>query len=125
LGEAEKHLQSWSYWDTANGGIFWDQDNNINYEAVKVFSRPYPQATAGTPVSLSYDLESRRMDFSFLPNLQIISGTEIFIPDIVYTDGFTVTMSPHLTWEHHPSQSNKIIVTAYREDMANITIVPK
>lgn len=35
LGEAEKHLQSWSYWDTANGGIFWDQDNNINYEAVK------------------------------------------------------------------------------------------
>merc|ERR1712227_1025544 len=123
LGEADKHLQSWTYWDTASGGIFWDNDQNVNYEAVKVFSRPYPQATAGTPLSLSYDIESRRMEFSFLPNLQIILPTEIFIPDIVYTEGFRVIASPHLTWQPNPLNKRKIVVTAYREDMANITIV--
>jgi len=125
LGEAEKHLQSWSYWDTASGGIFWDNDQNVNYEAVKVFSRPYPQATAGTPLSLSYDIESRRMEFSFLPNLQIILPTEIFIPDIVYTEGFRVIASPHLTWQSNPLNKRKIVVTAHGEEIANITIVPK
>ena len=24
LDEADRHLQSWSYWDTASGGVFWD-----------------------------------------------------------------------------------------------------
>ena len=75
-------------------------------------------------MSLNYDLESRRMDFAFLPNLQIISGTEIFIPDIVYTEGFKVIVSPHLTWEPHPTNVRKIIVTAHGEDIAYVTIVP-
>ena len=24
LQETEKHLQSWSYWDSASGGVLWD-----------------------------------------------------------------------------------------------------
>ena len=35
LNEADKHLQSWSYWDTASGGILWDGEGNVNIEAVK------------------------------------------------------------------------------------------
>ena len=76
-------------------------------------------------MSLNYDLESRRMDFAFLPNLQIISGTEIFIPDIVYTEGYRVIASPHLTWQANPFNKRKIVVTAHGEEIANITIVPK
>ena len=34
LDEADRHLQSWSYWDTASGGVFWSGDE-VNLEAVK------------------------------------------------------------------------------------------
>ena len=60
----------------------------------RIFSQPYPQATAGTPLSLSYDPYSRVMEFSFLPNLQIVSATEIFVPPLVYTEGFRVSRCP-------------------------------
>ena len=35
LAEADKHLQSWSYWDTASGGIFWDGEGEVNWNTVK------------------------------------------------------------------------------------------
>ena len=35
LQQTEKHLQSWSYWDTASGGVLWDNQGNVNTEAVK------------------------------------------------------------------------------------------
>ena len=35
MDEADKHLQSWSYWDTAYGDILWDDDGNVIPEAVK------------------------------------------------------------------------------------------
>ena len=35
LQQAEKHLQSWSYWDSASGGVLWDSQGNVNTEAVK------------------------------------------------------------------------------------------
>ena len=47
LAEADKHLQSWSYWDTASGGIFWDGEGEVNWNTVKVFTRPYPPPRPG------------------------------------------------------------------------------
>ena len=35
LDEADKHLQSWSYWDAAGGGILWDGEGNMKPESVK------------------------------------------------------------------------------------------
>merc|ERR1712107_580884 len=105
MDEADKHLQSWSYWDTAYGDILWDDDGNVIPEAVKVFSRPYAQATAGTPVSLHYDHQSRVMNFRFMPNLQILQPTEVFIPGLVYDQGFSVTVSDNLSWEHLTNQN--------------------
>merc|ERR1712227_1025125 len=126
LGEADKHLQSWSYWDTASGFIFWDEETGeVNWEAVKVFNRPYPQATAGEPVSLNYDPETRVMEFAFYPNLQILSGTELYVPKLVYDEGFTVHTSIHLSREPHPSNEQIIIIRAYGDVLANVTIAPR
>ena len=141
LQQAEKHLQSWSYWDTASGGALWDGQGNVNTEAVKyinigtlrleiillsdrIFSRPYPQATAGTPLSLSYDPYSRVMEFSFLPNLQIVSATEIFVPPLVYTEGYRVEVSTNLDWETKEMFKNKVLVTAYSEEEGVVRITP-
>jgi len=125
LDEADKHLQSWSYWDAAGGGILWDGEGNIKPESVKVFSRPYAPATAGTPTSLHYDQHSRVMTFTFLPNLQILQPTEVFIPGLVYDQGFSVTVSDNLSWEHHLTNQNKILIYAHEEEEASVRIDPK
>ena len=92
---------------------------------IRVFSRPYAQATAGTPVSLHYDHQSRVMNFRFLPNLQILQPTEVFIPGLVYDQGFSVTVSDNLSWEHQLTNQNKILIYAHGEEEASVRIDPK
>ena len=125
LAEADKHLQSWSYWDTASGGIFWDGEGEVNWNTVKVFTRPYPPATAGTPVSLSFDPDTRLMEYSYLPNLQIIAPTELYVPSLIYPEGADVHTSDHAAWNHDAHDTNKILVTAFAEDLVTVTISPK
>ena len=36
LDEADKQLQSWTYWDTASGFIWWDEETGeVNWNTVK------------------------------------------------------------------------------------------
>ena len=35
LDQADRHFQSWTYWDTEAGGVFWDQDGQPNEDVVK------------------------------------------------------------------------------------------
>ena len=125
LAEADKHLQSWSYWDTASGGIFWDGEGEVNWNTVKVFTRPYPPATAGTPVSLSFDPDTVVMEFSYLPSLQIISPTEVYVPSLIYPGGANVHTSDHAAWNHDPHDTNKILITAFEEELVTVIISPK
>ena len=125
LAEADKHLQSWSYWDTASGGIFWNGEGEVNWNTVKVFTRPYPPATAGTPVSLSFDPDTRLMEYSYLPNLQIIAPTEVYVPSLIYPEGADVHTSDHAAWNHDPHDTNKILITAFGEELVTVIISPK
>ena len=125
LDEADKHLMSWSYWDTASGGIFWDGEGEVNWNTVKVFTRPYPPATAGTPVSLSFDPDTVVMEYSYLPSLQIISPTEVYVPSLIYPGGANVHTSDHAAWNHDPHDTNKILITAFEEELVTVIISPK
>ena len=64
------------------------------------------------------------MEFHFLPNLQIISATEIFVPPLVYSEGYNVEVSTNLDWETKKMYRNKILVTAYSEEEAFVRITP-
>ena len=64
------------------------------------------------------------MEFHFLPNLQIVSATEIFLPPLVYTEGYSVEVSANLEWETKEMFRNKILVTAYSEEEAVVRIIP-
>ena len=64
------------------------------------------------------------MEFSFLPNLQIVSATEIFVPPLVYTEGYRVEVSTNLDWETKEMFKNKVLVTAYSEEEGVVRITP-
>lgn len=76
------------------------------------------------PLSLSYDPYSRVMEFHFLPNLQILSATEIFVPPLVYTAGYNVEVSSNLEWETKDIFKNKILVTAFSDEEGVVRITP-
>jgi len=58
-----------------------------------VIIRPYPLATAGTPIALAYDADSRFLRYRFRRDAAIRAPTEIFIPRYAYPRGITFRVS--------------------------------
>lgn len=36
VDQMDKYLESWTYWDTASGFMFWDEDGNLLEDRLKV-----------------------------------------------------------------------------------------
>merc|ERR1712215_384721 len=125
LGLADEHFQSWSYWDSASGGVLWDKNGEPIMDVVKVFARPYPSATAGIPVSLYFDPESRKLAYDFVPDINITEPTEIMVPEVLYPEGFSVEVSENLKWEQDEFIKYKILVRATEENDAFVRISPE
>lgn len=126
LDLADEHLQSWSYWDTASGGVFWDNQGNPLPDKVKVFTRPYPPATAGIPLRIHFDAETRAFEFEFEPDFSIDAPTVLYVPSLVYDQGFEVTASEGITWELVEEQMLHIRVSSnLSTDTALVIINPK
>ena len=52
--------------------------------ALAAIVRPYPRATAGEPLRLSYDLHARVFHFEFRADSGLSAATEIFVPHLPY-----------------------------------------
>jgi hypothetical protein len=96
-------------WNDEDFSIF-SRDQQYNPEdihsggrALRAVTRPYPRATAGTPLKLSFDMRSRRFEFEFQPDPAVQAPTEIFIPGYQYPYGIHVE-APDGTWEYDPPQ---------------------
>ena len=61
--------------------------------ALRAVVRPYPVATAGEPLQLSYDMCRRVMRFTFRHDPGVILPTEIFVPPSQYPFGYKVWMT--------------------------------
>ena len=55
--------------------------------------RPYPVATAGEPLHLSFDMRHRVLRFTFRHDPGVIEPTEIFVPPSQYPFGYRVWMT--------------------------------
>jgi hypothetical protein len=55
--------------------------------------RPYPRATAGTPLRLSFDLQRRVFAYEFRHDPAVQAPTELFVPELQYPGGYRVEVS--------------------------------
>jgi hypothetical protein len=56
--------------------------------ALEALVRPYPRATAGEPLRLSFDSSRRIFEYAFRHDPSINAPTEIFVPDFQYPEGY-------------------------------------
>ena len=110
---ADQHMIGWQQWHycdcddpttTGTGiqSIVSDpskppRGKNLSRPKLKISSRPYPRAVAGTPLSYEFDPETREFTMAYsveAPNGERLPRkirTEIFIPPVHYRDGYSVT----------------------------------
>lgn len=69
------------------------QDIHSGGRALQAVIRPYPRATAGTPLRLSFDIHRRTFLYEFERDPEIQAPTEIFVPNYHYPNGYEVTVS--------------------------------
>lgn len=91
---ADKFLQSWTYWDS----LFFNGAGEVDWNVVKPFARVYARAIAGIPQNMTFDLETKRFELSYIIDKTIKAPTEVFIPDLHYPKGFHVKTSEQLSW---------------------------
>ncbi|KAF5401387.1 Glycoside hydrolase subgroup catalytic core [Paragonimus heterotremus] len=95
LTMADKHFQSWAYWD----GNFLDETGNPIPTQVKSFIRTYPKKTKGRPGTLTFNQDTGEFYYTFkmAPTLasQQTKIAEIFVPTQVhYPRGPKITVQP-------------------------------
>jgi len=61
--------------------------------ALQAVVRPYPRATAGQPLRISFNIKNRIFEFEFRHDPAIDKATEVFIPDYQYPAGYDVKLS--------------------------------
>jgi hypothetical protein len=61
--------------------------------ALDAVVRPYARATAGEPLTMSYELASRCFRFRFRVDPAVTAPTEIFLPALAYPDGCRVEVT--------------------------------
>ena len=95
---------------------------------INIFSRVYPQSTAGKPISIYYNTISHVFIYEYDHDPTILEPTEIFIPQFLYSNGFNTTLSDHLISTFDKGNS-LLLVTLDSEwaqhFMARIMIEPK
>jgi len=69
------------------------EDINSGGRALEAVLRPYPIATSGTPLNLSFDYESKQFNYHFHNDPGINSPTVIFVPNFQYPGGYSVEIS--------------------------------
>ncbi|PAA52659.1 hypothetical protein BOX15_Mlig021510g1 [Macrostomum lignano] len=90
LQRTDEEQQSWTYWDSN----FTRADGSWNWDVVRSFARAYPMATAGQPVSYSFNLTSGRFDFAYQPDPKVRAPTVVFLPmSVHYPSGVSVNVT--------------------------------
>jgi hypothetical protein len=112
-GEADQNMVSWiewSYWNRdpccvrPTEGLIRDiskppSGDNVKSDKLAALARPYPQAVAGTPHSLSFDPATREFDLAYSTAgprggpLPSAARTEVVVPSVQYPGGYVASVT--------------------------------
>lgn len=127
LSQADAHLQSWAYWDSE----FFTPNGDVKYDVVRGFARVYATAIAGTPLSMTFNANTRQFSLAYEINADIKEATEIKVPKLQYPDGFRVKVSAGLRYEFNETSSTLFVRSKLSwsdlkiNPRAMVTILPK
>jgi hypothetical protein len=68
-------------------------DMNSGGRGLEGLLRPYPRATAGEPLNMNFNIQTREFRFTFRHDETIPEASELYIPTIQYPDGYLVEVS--------------------------------
>lgn len=106
---ADRNLMGWTHWaykqwqdpttaDDAQGMFHDDTDfASVKTEKLKVLVRTYAQATAGTPLAMSFDAATGAFSYRYRPHAST-APTEIFVSPLHYPRGYQVEVDGG-TWQ--------------------------
>jgi hypothetical protein len=66
---------------------------NSGGRALRALLRPYPKATAGEPIRISFSMKNRVFEYAFRHDQAGEAPTEIYVPRFQYPDGYRVRVS--------------------------------
>lgn len=106
VSQADSELTGWQYWhykewrdpttesqDSGGQGLFAKDDDlsTVKLDKLKVLERAYPQATAGVPLALSFDVDTAAFSYRYTPRAAS-APTDIYLPKLHYPQGYAVTL---------------------------------
>lgn len=127
MDRSDQAFESWTFYDLVS---VVDRQGNLLPTAMYTLARPFAQATAGTPLVMTFDSPTNSFTFIYEADPAIEAPTEIAVPAIRYPDGFDVQISDGSAWEMAEGRVNVISVyptgpkLTYKRNV-NIYITPK
>ena len=117
LQQADQHVHSWTYWDSA----FFLGNGSIDTIAVRPFARPFARSVHGRVKKIKFDVQTSKFTFVYLPDNSDTIHTEIFVPRLHYPNGFTISKSPGL----HTSfdKKTRILSVTYNGNSSVVGII--
>jgi endoglycosylceramidase len=135
LDLADPRFISWAYWmykgwdDSWRVGLFATKADeeclcfNTPSPRADVLIRPYAQATAGTPVSYSFDDQARTLRYSYRPFADTSVATSIVVPAYYAPQGYTVSVTNGQVVSAPNAMYLKIKPTSSAQ--VSVTVTPK
>ena len=99
-------------------------DVNSGGRALRALLRPYPRATAGEPMQLSFEMKRRVLQYKFRHDPSVKGPTELFVPSFQYPRGYKVQVSEG-KWESDPARQLLRYWHTSDQDVHTIQISPR
>ncbi|CAF4933550.1 unnamed protein product [Rotaria sp. Silwood1] len=107
LDKSDQYFQSWTVW----GQSFINESNNIQYDILSQFNRPYAYAIAGTPLFMFYDRnDTHCFILKYTIDLTITCPSQIYLPSTIYPrpNGYNITLTCELSSNINADDPNSI-----------------
>lgn len=134
LDLADPRFISWAYWmykgwdDSWRVGLFATKEDEecvcftTPSPRADVLIRPYAQATAGTPVSYSFDDETEVLTYRYRPFKDQSLATRIVVPAYYAPEGYRVTVTNGRVVSASGAKYLKIMPTS--SELVSVTVKP-